>query len=224
MRTLWLHRRGAARCLLFFSGWGMDAAPFAPLAAGGVDVLMVHDYRGLKLPDLAELRDYAEVTLLAWSFGVWMAARTADAELLALCPERVALGGTLHPVDARLGLAPEQFAAILADFSEAHLADFYAAMFDDPAHQALFQAHRPDRDPSDLRAELAFLHDASLAAPAPPDIFTRRIVTARDRVFAGRNQVRAWGRDAARSEPWPHFPFYRFGSWGELTAAVAPCP
>ena len=216
MKATWLHRRGAARCLLFFAGWGMDAAPFAPLEAGGVDVLMLHDYRGLDWPDLAALRDYAEVGLLAWSFGVWMAARTANAALRALCPEIIALGGTLNPVDARLGLAPEQFDAILADFNEERLAEFYAAMFDDPAHLALFQANRPRRSLAELRAELAFLHDASLAEHAPPDFFTRRIVTARDRVFAGRNQVRAWGRDAAQSEPWPHFPFYRFGSWGEM--------
>ena len=220
MRALWLHRQGAERCLLFFAGWGMDARPFAPLASGGVDALMIHSYRGLELPELASLRDYAEVTLLAWSFGVWVAARTADAELLGRCRERIALGGTLHPVDEKRGLSPDRFAAVLADFDEARLAEFYAAMFDDPAHLALFRANRPDRPLPDLRAELAFLHDASLSAPEPSDIFTRRIVTARDRIFSGRNQFRAWGREGVRGEPWPHFPFYRFGSWGELIDAL----
>ena len=220
MNHLWLHRRRTSLCLVFFAGWGMDAHPFAPLASGGVDVCLLSGYRDVVAPTLPELRDYDEVVVLAWSFGVWMAARVCGRPFQAACADMIALAGTLKPVDDRLGLAPERFDAILADFDESALAAFYQAMFDDPAHHALFLQHRPRRGLDSLEAELAFLRRVSLKAPAPPDIFSRRVVTGRDRIFSGRNQSRAWGREKARVLPWPHFPFYRFSTWAELLAAL----
>ena len=219
----WLHRHQEPVCLVFFAGWGMDARPFAPLAAGGVDVCMLSAYRRLELPHLAELNRYEEVILLAWSFGVWMAAQVCPWPLRAACSEMIALGGTLQPVDARLGLAPEQFEQMLADFTREKLHSFYQAMFDEPAHAGLFLANLPRRSLEELRAELAFLHEASAHATTGLDIFSHRVITGRDRIFSGRNQARAWGRGAAsRTMPWPHFPFYSFASWGELLTALRP--
>lgn len=219
----WLHRHQEPVCLVFFSGWGMDPRPFSPLAAGGVDVCMLSAYRRLELPQLAELHSYEEVILLAWSFGVWMAAQVCPWPLRAACSEVIALGGTLQPVDARFGLAPEQFEQMLADFNTEKLHSFYRAMFDDPAHAELFLENLPLASLEELRAELAFLHETSVHTPTALDIFSHHVITGRDRIFAGRNQARAWGRQATtQTMPWPHFPFYSFGSWGELLAALRP--
>ena len=219
----WLHRRREPVCLVFFAGWGMDARPFSPLAAGGVDVCMLSAYRRLELPQLAELHSYEEVVLVAWSFGVWMAAQLCPWPLRATCSEGIALGGTLQPVDARFGLAPEQFENMLASFDAEKLHSFYQAMFDEPAHAELFLANLPQRSLTELRAELAFLHAASVHTPTALDIFSHHVITGRDRIFSGRNQARAWGRQtAACTMPWPHFPFYSFRSWGELLATLRP--
>ena len=219
----WLHRHQEPVCVVFFAGWGMDPRPFSPLVAGGVDVCMLSTYRRLELPQLAELHGYEEVVLLAWSFGVWMAAQVCPWPLRVACSEVIALGGTLQPVDARFGLAPEQFEHMLANFNTGKLRSFYQSMFDEPAHMELFLANLPQRSVEELRSELAFLHETSLHMPTALDIFSHHVITGRDRIFSGRNQARAWGRQAAASiMPWPHFPFYSFSSWGELLKALRP--
>ncbi len=219
----WLHRHQEPVCLVFFAGWGMDARPFTLLGAGGVDVCMLSGYRRLEPPVLAELQQYEEVILLAWSFGVWMAAQVCPWPIRAACSEVIALGGTLQPVDARFGLAPARFDAILAGFNAENLHAFYRAMFDDPAHLELFLENAPRRGLDDLRAELAFLHQASLETPTALDIFSQHVITARDRIFSGRNQARAWGKAAESiTMPWPHFPFYHFATWGDLLSALRP--
>lgn len=214
---IWLHRHRQPLCLLFFAGWGMDARPFFPLQAGGVDVCLLSAYRNLEPLLLPELHRYEEIVLVAWSLGVWMAAQTCPWSLQAACGELIALGGTLQPVHARCGLAPEQFERMLTQLDAEHLLAFYGAMFDDPDHAALFWAHQPHRDLEDMRSELAFLYRSSLRARRTPDIFNRHVITGRDRIFSARNQMRAWGRQPeTRTEPWPHFPFYRFTTWGEF--------
>ena len=219
----WLHRRQEPVCLLFFAGWGMDAEPFTPLLAGGVDVCMLSHYQSLEPPQLAELHSYDEIILVAWSFGVWMAAQLCPWPLRAACSEVIALGGTLQPVDARFGLAPEQFENMLADFDQEKLHAFYRAMFDEPAHAELFLAHTPRRSLEDLRHELAFLHQGSVQAKTALDIFSHHVITGRDRIFSGRNQARAWGRQTeCQTMAWPHFPFYHFETWGDFLAALRP--
>lgn len=220
MTCTWLHRRRASVCVVFFAGWGMDARPFAPLSAGGVDVCMLSGYQKVEAPNMMQLHEYEEVVLLAWSFGVWMAAQVCTWQLRAGCSDMIALAGTLKPVDAQLGLAPEQFEAVLANFDETVLVKFYGSMFDEEAHSALFLKNRPRRELADLKRELAFLHRESLAAPVALDMFTQHIVTSRDRIFPGRNQTRSWGRENVRVLQWPHFPFYHFATWGELLAAL----
>ena len=74
MQTAWLQRANLPHCLLFFSGWGMDPEPFRFLPARSCDVLLVHDYRHLQLPELEPLAAYRQVHLAAWSMGVWGAA------------------------------------------------------------------------------------------------------------------------------------------------------
>ena len=213
----WLHRHQAPRCLLFFAGWGMDSKPFSPLASGGLDVCMLSNYQRLVPPQLPELAGYEEVHLLAWSFGVWVASQVAVGSLRSLCKTALALGGTLNPVHERYGLAPERFAAMLAGCSEESVLAFYSSMFDEPRHLASFLAVRPQRGPDDLQKELVTLYNGSMRSRASIDIFTHHCITGRDRIFAGRNQIRAWGReDDSRVFPWPHFPFSQFNTWREL--------
>ncbi len=220
MTCTWLHRHGSPVCVVFFAGWGMDSRPFAPLAAGGVDVCMLSQYRNTWPLTLPELQTYEDVILVAWSFGVWMATQVCTWPLRALCSEMIALGGTLKPVDERQGLAPQQFEAVLADFDENRLVAFYRTMFDEEDEAACFLRNRPHRTLADLREELVFLHQASRDAPVALDMFSHHVVTSRDRIFAGRNQLRAWGKESTHTVPWPHFPFYRFTSWGELLNAL----
>jgi len=215
MQTAWLHRHQHRECLLFFSGWGMDPTPFRDLAAADLDCCMVFDYRELQPVDFDVLAGYERLHLVAWSMGVWMAGHLL-ADQADLFASATALGGTLLPVDRQRGIPPDSYAAMLDRFGPAVLAAFHRDMFDDQDHLTRFLAQRPQRTLADLRDEMAANRDAFLRSGPGRDIYSRVLITSRDRIFSGRNQGRAWGKGRGTLTTWPHFPFYHLADWREL--------
>ena len=218
MRTVWLHRRQRRECILFFCGWGMDPNPFYDLPAADVDLCMIFDYRETYPIDLAYFSAYQRLHLVAWSMGVWMAGHLLTGQTVAFASS-TAIGGTLVPVDRQRGIPPDSYAAMVDHFGPETLDTFHRDMFDDPAHLALFLTHRPQREISGLRDELVACRDAFLGSGAGHDIYSRALITSRDRIFAGRNQLRAWGKERGEVVAWPHFPFYHLTDWRDLLPA-----
>ncbi len=221
MKSCWLHQSGAAETIVFMAGWGMGPEPFKGLASGGVDVLMFYDFRSLDDCDISRLLPGpgTGLHLLAWSMGVWVAARVLEKVSFR---SATALGGTLHPVDDRQGIPTRVFAGTINDFSDQVLEEFYQAMFENEEESARFLARRPQRPLGELRSELVNLHAACTNQPVPADIYSLRLVTGRDRIFPARNQVRAWGRERCIVKPLPHFPWYGPGSWANLLDSLQP--
>ena len=224
MQFHWLNRENNPDCILFMAGWGMGPEPFQDIAAGPVDLIMVYDYQSLKHFDLCSLlpkNSKCRIHLLAWSMGVWVAGRL----LQDLCSpstfsSTTAIGGTCRPIDDRYGIPCQLFDDMIHDFSPEVLNDFYSAMFDSAEQADQFLNHPPNRPEEELKKELISLRAACRVMPKVPDIFQRRIVTTRDRIFPPRNQIRSWDRDNCESIALPHFPFYQWSSWAELLGGV----
>ena len=217
MRTVWLQRHHRPECILFFNGWGMDPTPFQSLPALDHDLCMVMDYRTLEPLDLETFVGYQHLHLIAWSMGVWVAAHLL-AEQTHRFASATAIGGTLTPVDGQRGIPPSSYDAMLDQFSSEVLGIFYRDMFDDEGQLHRFLTCRPQRPLAELREEMAAFRDAFLSAGPGQDIYTRKIITSRDRIFSGRNQMRAWGKGCGDIRNWPHFPFYLLTDWRELLA------
>ncbi len=215
MRGHWLQRTGQADCILFMAGWGMAPAPFATIPCHGHDLLMLYDYRDLEVPDLSPLKNYRQCHLIAWSMGVW-AASLLPAPVRSRFAQATAMGGTLHPMDDRLGIPVAAFDATVKALDSDALAAFHRSMFDEEEETERFLAHAPRRSAGELRSELAGLRAACRRQGPGRDIFTLRIITSRDRIVPARNQLRAWGRTATVTRRWPHFPFYRIPAWHTL--------
>jgi len=215
MKTAWLHRHHRRECVLFFCGWGMDPSPFRELPAADLDLCMFFDYREAHPVHLEGFAGYQRLHLVAWSWGVWMASHLL-ADQAAAFASRTAIGGTLLPVDPQRGIPPDSYNAMLDRFGPETLDTFHRDMFDDPGQLARFLAHRPQRDLPGLRDEMAACRDAFLHAGQGRDIYSRALVTSRDRIFSGRNQLRAWGKVRGEVTPWPHFPFYHLAGWRDL--------
>lgn len=215
MQTIWLHHQQNKECLLFFSGWGMDPTPFTHLANDRLDVCFVHDYRQLAPFSLDILSGYQQVHLVAWSMGVWVAGKflNSDDAKFATC---TALGGTLNPIDTNRGIPPERYDNLITTFGQQTLEDFYQAMFDNPADVARFLAHQPRQSLPSLAEELQAFRQAYFHLGEGTDLFSRRLVPKRDRIFSARNQIRAWGKEKAETLPWPHFPFFQLSGWRGL--------
>lgn len=207
MQGYWLENKKKSRCILFMAGWGMGPEPFASLAAGDYDLFLCYDYRTLSIPDMSMFSGYEHLELIAWSMGVWVAAGLFSGRE-KLFTRATAIGGTLQPIDNKTGIPTTAFDATIENLDEARLEAFYASMFDGPLQSETFMNSRPGRSVSSVREELISLRSAVQRAGSVPDIFSRRIVTMRDRIFPARNQLRAWGKARAERMKWPHFPFY----------------
>jgi biotin synthesis protein BioG len=217
MKTLWLHKRDCDRLLIFCNGWGMDGAPFSPLQARDVDVLMCYDYASLEA-DLdfgALIGGYAEAALLGWSMGVW-----AGQHLFSSMPEvftrRIAVNGTLCPIHDSLGIPVEIFSSTLAHFNQTARLKFYRRMCRE--HQLLeqFLAHQPQRQVDDQRRELAALLDHADCLAAEGAIYTDILVADRDLILPTANQKRFWGQRKFHLVDGCHFLFYRWRSWDDM--------
>jgi len=221
MQTCWITKKGHPSCIIFFAGWAMDPIPFRLLPAGRHDLLMVYDYRALEEKNIADLVPpaYRVLHLVAWSMGVW-AAGSLLGPFRSRFSTRVAVNGTLTPLDDRGGIGQQPFEAMINGFSAAALENFYRSMFDDGREASAFLVNRPQRAPEELLAELVALRSACLERGPAEDIFTRKLVGTRDRIFPARNQVRSWGSQSCSTFSGPHFPFYGQTGWDNLISGA----
>lgn len=215
MQSAWLHHNHQPECILFLSGWGMDPHPFLSLPSGDYDLYMVYDYRQLQPISLDRFAGYTRLHLIAWSMGVWVAAQLLADQADAFATA-TAIGGTLTPVDQQRGIPPAIYADMADHFNQATLESFYRDMFDREEQLAWFLANRPQRDLQELHDELIAFNNTFIFHGPGKDLFSQKIVTSRDRIFSGRNQMRAWGKGSSLVRNWPHFPFSLLASWREL--------
>lgn len=215
MELRWLNRKKNQECILFFNGWGMDPSPFAGIPFGAVDVLMAWDYRSPDTVPLDTLEGYQSVHLVAWSMGVWVAAK-AFRQTAGAFTTRTAIAGTLDPIHDRWGLPVSAYDDMADTFTPSRLAGFYQSMFDNDSDHQRFLGNKPGRTNSELAKELIALRTAYARAGTAPNLFTHVLLTSRDLVFPVRNQIRSWKGTPTTRMDWPHFPFYTLASWQVL--------
>ena len=195
------------RLLLFFAGWGMDSRPFATLGREGYDTAVVWDYADPAPVDPALLSRYAEICVVAWSFGVPYAARFIAGHHDSLPITRcVAVCGTLHPVDDRLGIPRDIFSGTLEGLSDRTLAKFRRRMTGSSAAAARFESVAPQRSLDSLAEEL---RRVDTDGPAPDPTFDTAWIAPADHIIPPEAQKRAWeGRAEVKMLPdgTPHMP------------------
>jgi len=223
VKHLWLRRGSGDSAVLFFSGWGTDAAHARRLLEASVgegfrgDMLALYDYRSLS-PEIdlrRELSPYGRIRLVAWSFGVWAARRVA----LPPIERAVAVNGTLFPVDAARGIDPGIFRATLEAYGEQGRRRFERRMCGTAEVLEHFSEAESSRTTEGQREELRLLGDSfSMPHPEPAWEYDLAVVGLRDAIFGADRQQAAWGGTPVRAEPgMPHYPFFHLRSIGEVT-------
>ena len=201
MEIRWLKQNKAADVIVVFGGWAVGPDVFAHLA-GPQDLFFASDYRNLdaELPDLS---GYQNVTLVAWSFGVaayahWQKDRPDPFD------RKIAVNGTLAPVDEARGIPPAVLAKTAEGLSDQSFAQFLRRTFNAP---------QPPRS-IDVEARRAELHAVAARGAAPAVAFDQVWLSGRDRIFPPVNQHRAWDGATLRELPTAaHAPFDQFDSW-----------
>ncbi|MDE6050437.1 MAG: DUF452 family protein, partial [Paramuribaculum sp.] len=124
MQIVLTHSTQSDRLILLFAGWGMDARPLRKLTHRDYDIAVAFDYRNLTSDNLGLLDNYREICVIAWSFGVPAAhaflAGRPDLPVTA----RIAVNGTLQPVDDLRGIPRAIFEGTLNGLSAATLTKF----------------------------------------------------------------------------------------------------
>lgn len=182
---------GNKKLILIFAGWGMDERPFRDLRLDGYDLAVVWDYRDMSL-DISPFSRYSDIYLFAWSFGVYTAARVL-AEGMLRPTFKIAVNGSLNPIDDREGIPEDIFRGTLDNLSDRNLDKFYRRMCKDSGAFASFIACRPCRDIHELKDELRSIACLSCDKNAPVATdWDRAVIAGNDRIFPAGNLRRSW--------------------------------
>lgn len=199
-------------------GWGCDELPFLKIKSEEYDVLMCYDYRDLsqvqKLKE--ELKAYQECHLIAWSLGVFVSALLFknDSNLFT---SRLAINGSLSPIDAEQGIPPVIFQGTLNSLNEKGRDKFFMRMCGGRTDYASFMEHQPQRLVEEQKEELICLQNMILKQPVTWDIFDKVLLSFRDMIFPFKNLEKAWENKTDKLViDLPHFCFYHLGNWDEI--------
>ncbi len=228
MKTAWLRKEGAEELLVFFNGWGMDhrIAAFLlreSLSAGfSEDILACYDYHTLETEEgfMNGISRYSRITVVAWSFGVWAAQNTE----LPPIGRAIAINGTLHPVDARMGIPSELFQATLSTYSDENRHRFNRRMCGTREALELFSCMAPERETSDQLTELERLQEHLLQRTIKRSTwhYNHAVIGGKDCVFPPQHQYNAWkGVPQTVIADMPHFPFFYFRNLQEVLACCS---
>lgn len=203
-----IYTEGSSRLLLIFAGWGMDDIVFSDIRRPGYDVMVVWDYRSFHI-DWSCTERYSEICLFAWSMGVYAASQTVQA-IESKITLRIAVNGTMRPVDDRFGIPEEIFYATLDNLSEASLRKFFRRMSATRADAELFDSRRPCRTLEEQRDELQAIADRIILDTPSSMRWDIAVIGREDRIFPRFNQRRAWEQTGAMIQTLEAGHFFNF--------------
>ncbi len=218
MEYKWLHKSDSESLILFFNGWSCDEQPFQTMSSGGSDVLMMYDYRDLTLPKqvVETMEQYQTISVIAWSFGVWVAQ-------VALYPLKdklacvIAVNGTAKPVDKDFGIPAPIAMGTLSGLNERNLQKFQRRMFSTQEHWAQFSRNKPFRPFEEIKNELFLLLEHFKVQKMKNDFYDAAVVASEDLIFPSANQRNYWKDRAEVIElNHGHFCFYSFDNLDEI--------
>lgn len=215
---LYLENNNSDNLILFFCGWGMDETPFSVLKNDS-DILYVYDYTNPDFPEF-DFSKYKSVKLLSFSYGVYAGA-IAKLPVSLKLDVRVAINGTLMPVDDKYGVPVRQFELTEKMDSES-VVKFRQRLFGGEKageHFAIFEHHLPRRTAKSCTDELLGMKKYVPQIPVPQKTFDKIYVAKHDRCVPTRNQLNFWqkagGNNILELET-GHFPFYNYEKLEDL--------
>lgn len=219
MKRFWLHKKNNRDLIVFCNGWGMDEKPFLPLSAKKYDVCMLYDYSDLDgefdLYRELNFENYGHLILIGWSMGVW-AGQKLFASISGKFSRKIAINGTLCPVNDIFGIPVTIYDDTLVNFGEAARLKFYRRMCREKSNFDLFLASQPGRTLDSQRLELAALRVDTDCLSSQESIYDEIIVAENDWIIPTVNQNRFWQNQQIVHVPGFHFLFYRWQSWDQL--------
>ncbi len=221
MKAYWLNKNNKKKVIVFFAGWSFDNFPFEKmLCADEYDVLMLYDYNDMSLPeDLNWLEGYEEKILLTWSMGVFAAYLNKD--MLSQFDYKIALNGTITPVDDKFGIPVKIFELTLKHATTGLGGKFYKNVFSKDEEYQKYELSPVQRSIENRVSELENLYELIKKQPLGFDnveFYDFAIVCEGDKIIPPLNQLASHKKNNVPviTLPYGHFPFYNFSKWDEI--------
>ena len=218
MKHIFLHDNENDKLILFFNGWSCDDRPFQNITCQDSDVIMLYDYRDLTLPTdvLKAISNYQNISVVAWSFGVWV-AQQALYPLKDKLQQTIAVNGTIYPVDKDFGIPAPIALGTLSGLSDKNLQKFHRRMFSKREDWSKFEGNYPQRSFDEVKNELFLLLEHFKVQKLKDDFYQRAIVGKDDLIFSAVHQLNYWQGQVELIElNQGHFCFYEFKDWNEI--------
>ena len=214
MKQHWLQQNKTKKLILYFSGWGMDAAAVEHLERASDDICVVYDYTDLTNLETSEFKIYKSIQLLAWSMGVWVASFILQNSDLNIT-QAIAINGTPKPVDDVYGIPESVFSGTLESLTSENLSKFDRRMCGSKAVYQQFNNIQRQNEIETLKLELQNIYLSVKANPAPKLRWTKAWIGESDMIFPSQNQQQFWG-EVGFELKMPHFPFFEFSKWNDF--------
>lgn len=236
-----LQEKTERKLILFFAGWGMDHNPFRHLSGGDHDVILFYDYKrfgfGECVTSLLNLfHNYSQITVVAYSLGVWGASRTFEKfhhalqntlrqteinKILKKLGPCIAINGTLFPINKTWGIPSDIFSKTIENLPEG-LDKFNLRMCGNRECYQRYTTCSPARTAVEIKEELIAIENNISVTNALP--WRHALISDTDYIFPTANQRTFWedyqssGHPQLNitSIPGGHFPFFHWNHWGEI--------
>ncbi|MDD3593043.1 MAG: DUF452 family protein [Candidatus Gastranaerophilales bacterium] len=196
--------------IVFFCGWGMDERPFS-LFQTNKDVLFLYDYENADIN--FDFSKYSKKYLIAFSYGVFMSAlcNLPDFDL------KIAINGTLKPIDKTYGIPPKIFELTLNNMTLETAVKFRRSLFRNEEDFQNFNKNLPVRSLESSLNELDCIKKAAFSNQNLTTGFDKIIVSKFDKIFPTKNQLNFWGENENIVQiNAGHFLFYNFKSFEDI--------
>ena len=211
MKIHFLNKSNNSKIVLFFAGWSFDYHPFLGLDFGDYDVLMIYDYNDLTIPEdiLNILENYEQKYLLAWSMGVFVAYLNKN--LFNQFDKKIAVNGTIKPVDNQYGIPDKIFELTLKNASRGLNGKFYKNIFFDLKHYDKYLQNPVSRTIDNRVEELNNLYQKIKSVDVDVSKFyDLAFVSVHDNIIPSQNQINSHklcNTEIVEIES-GHFPYY----------------
>lgn len=211
----WLNRQDNDKLIMFFAGWSFDYKPFEYLDCLGYDVLFIYDYSDMSLD--IDVKNYMEKYLITWSMGVYTAYRIR--EFLPEFNKKIAVNGTVFPVDNEYGIPEKPFILTLKHAKKGLEKKFYQNILETEEEFERYIKNPVKRTVENRVSELENLYDTiKNDVKSYEKYYDIAYISQNDKIIPTKNQMNFWTKydtDYILLES-GHFPYYNYSAWKEL--------
>lgn len=216
MQLTWVIKNNSDKLIIFFNGWSLDENIVKHLSTDKFDVLMFNDYSNLKIDEetITKINSYAEVNVIAWSFGVWACGNVI--EKFNNLKTAIAINGTLVPIDNNLGIPEKIFNLTLQHLSEENYVRFFKNMFSGNANLSKISTRSIENKRRELEQIKNLSAEKSCAQNAK--FFNKALIGNNDKIISAKNQINFWSETNAQIVKIEegHYVFDSFKTWDEI--------